>query len=84
MTKTTHHMRCYEVGSLVKLLNYTWKNGKLDGSISIVFKHTKKVICIVVEGDRSNKLVETKRGKNYKYKVMTLSPEENLATNPPH
>ena len=43
-----------------------------------VFMRIHKVLCLVVEGGGSNELVETKRGKKYKYEQMTL-PDEDVA-----
>lgn len=56
-------MRRCEVNALDLSVKETWKTGKLDIAIKNVFGRLKKVLVLIIEGEGSNDLVETKRGK---------------------
>ena len=43
----------------------TWNEGKLDNSISKVFKRARPVLCNILQAKGGNDLVETKRGKTH-------------------
>ena len=51
-------------------MQQTWDDGYLDQNIENVFKRLHKVLVLIVEGNGSNDLVESKRGvKNKNIKL---------------
>ena len=57
-----HGMRC-QVESLVNTVMLSWNNRNLSTALSKVFERLKRVLCLIVEGNGKNDLVESKRGK---------------------
>ena len=72
----THYMRLCEVNALVHSVNETWENGVLDRSIQNVFNRLKKVLVLIIEGNGSNELVETKRGNQTVRADLPAAAEE--------
>ena len=60
-----HYLKRCNANALVNSVMMTWKEGKLDHSISKVFKRLKPVLCNIIEAKGGNDFVEMKRGKKH-------------------
>ena len=56
--------RC-DATALVNSVMKTWNEGHLNHSITKVFNRLKPVLYNILEANRGNDLVETKRGKQH-------------------
>ena len=58
-------MKCCNADALVNSVMTTWKESKLDHSISKVFQRIKPILCNIIEARGGNNFVEMKRGKKH-------------------
>ena len=61
-----HYMKRTNVHALVTSVKTTWSEGHLDELITKVFGRLRNVLVLIVEGQGSNDLVETKQGKRFR------------------
>ena len=59
-------MKRTNVHALVTSVKTTWSEGHLDELITKVFGRLRNVLVLIVEGQGSNDLVETKQGKRFR------------------